>query len=203
MSSNSTQHALATLGDAVGRGLLAGLAGTAAITISQMIEMYFTKREPSPAPAKVAGQVLGVAPSNKTETAELRGEPVEPGKTNRQVKEEHTERFANLMHWQYGTSWGIGRGLLSAVGVTGWPATAIHFGSIWTTAMVMLPAANASEPVTEWSPKQIAVDALHHGVYALAAGLVFDYINEGHVLRKSDKPKRYPYIHEGYDYVEP
>lgn len=177
MAGDNIQHSLATLGDAIGKGILAGLAGTAAITLSQMIEMRLTKREQSQAPSKVAGQVLGVVPSNKEEAAELGGEPVEPGKTNEQVKQEHAARFSQMVHWQYGTFWGVARGLLSAAGVTGWPATALHFGAVWSTGLVMLPAANASEPITEWPPRQIAVDVLHHSVYAIAAGLAFDYID--------------------------
>lgn len=169
---------MAILGDAIGKGILAGLAGTAAITLSQMIEMHFTKRQSSPAPSKVAGQVMGVTPSNKAEAAEQSGEPVEQNKTNEQVKEEHTERFSQLMHWQYGTSWGVPRGLLSLAGLNGWPATGLHFGAVWSTALVMLPAANAAEPITKWPAKQIAMDILHHSVYAIAAGLMFDYINQ-------------------------
>ncbi|CAA9289790.1 MAG: hypothetical protein AVDCRST_MAG56-4472 [uncultured Cytophagales bacterium] len=178
MREDKVQQTLATVGDAIGRGVLAGLAGTAAITLSQLIEMQFTKRKPSQAPVKVAGQALGVAPSNKQETEELSGEPVAPGKTNEQVKEEHAQRFAQFMHWQYGTGWGVARGVLSTLGITGWPATALHFGAVWGTALVMLPSANASEPITQWSPKQIAMDVLHHSVYAVAAGLLYDYINQ-------------------------
>jgi hypothetical protein len=178
MTSNNTQQTLAEIGDAIGKGVLAGLVGTAAITLSQMIEMHFTKREASPAPSKVAGQVMGVTPSNKEEAAEQAGEPVEPNKTNEQVKEEHTARFSQLIHWQYGTSWGIPRGLMTLAGINGWAATGLHFGAVWSTALVMLPATNAAEPVTKWPHKQIGMDILHHAVYALAAGLMFDYINQ-------------------------
>ncbi|AKD05337.1 hypothetical protein POKO110462_21855 [Pontibacter korlensis] len=178
MAKDKTQDSLAILGDAIGKGILAGLVGTAAITAAQMIEMQLTKREQSQAPSKVAGQVLGVTPSNKEEAAEQSGEPAPADKSNEQVKEEHTKHFSQMMHWQYGTSWGVARGLLSIAGVTGWPATAAHFGAVWSTALVMLPAANASEPINKWSPKQIALDVLEHGVYAIAAGLFFDYINQ-------------------------
>lgn len=39
---------------AIGIGLMAGLAGTAAITLSQTIEMKLTKRPPSTAPVDAA-----------------------------------------------------------------------------------------------------------------------------------------------------
>jgi hypothetical protein len=56
-------NALGALGNAIGKGLLAGLAATAAMTLSQMIEMKITKRESSDAPLKVAEDVSGVAPA--------------------------------------------------------------------------------------------------------------------------------------------
>lgn len=175
MESKQLQQTLATVGEAIGKGILAGIAGTAAMTISQMIEMQITKRSMSDAPTKVAGQVLGVEPSAKTQE-QLKNE--EEGES-KQVKEEHAERFNQITHWGYGTGWGIVCGLFSAAGMSCWPATIAHFGAVWGTAQVMLPAANASSPIYEWSPKQIAIDVLHHGVYALAAGFAYDYIDKG------------------------
>ncbi|MFC6998817.1 hypothetical protein [Rufibacter roseus] len=178
MITDHVQHTLTSISSAIGKGVLAGLVGTAAITVSQLIEMQFTKRKPSSAPAKVAGQVMGVVPSNKDQAAELSGEPVATGKSNKQVKEEHQERFSQMIHWEYGTSWGLARGAMEIAGLTGWAATAAHFGAVWGTAQVILPAANASEPITEWSPKQIATDALHHGIYAIAAGVAYDFLTK-------------------------
>jgi hypothetical protein len=59
------------------------------------------------------------------------------------------------------------------------PATLLHFGAVWGTALVMLPKHNAAKPIDEQEPKDIAVDVLHHGVYALAAGLVYDALDAG------------------------
>jgi len=91
--------ALGELGSAIGKGLLAGLAATAAITISQMVEMWLTKREPSGAPLKVAKEAIGAKPVNN----------------------EQKEKLANELHWMYGTGWGIVRGLISLTGLKGWP----------------------------------------------------------------------------------
>ena len=139
---------------AVGRGLLAGLVGTAAITVSQMIEMKITGREGSQTPAEAVEKVLPV----ETES------------------DEQKEKLSNLAHWAYGTSWGTVRGLLDEAGIHGWAATAIHFSAITATAMVMLPGLKVAPPVKEWGKEQIATDMLHHAVYALAAGLVYDSI---------------------------
>ncbi|MPR32018.1 hypothetical protein [Salmonirosea aquatica] len=141
---------------ALGAGLIAGLAGTAAITISQMIEMKITKRKASDAPTKAVAKVLDIKPVNKGEKAKV----------------------AQEIHWTYGTAWGAVRGLLSLVGLTGSPATVAHFAGVWGTGLVMLPSLDIAPPITEEKPKAIAIDVLHHAVYAAAAGLVFDAIME-------------------------
>ena len=162
-------NALGELGGAIGKGLLAGLAATAAITISQMIEMKITKRKPSDTPVKVAEETVGAEPA--------------PGKK---------EKMSQELHWAYGTSWGIARGIISLTGLKGWPATAAHFAAIWGTSMIMLPAFNAEPPVTEEEPKAIAIDALHHAVYAITAGLAYDALDAGsRNERRFNKLKNY------------
>ncbi|WP_223818192.1 hypothetical protein [Mucilaginibacter rubeus] len=150
-------NALGQLGSAIGKGLLAGLAATAAITLSQMIEMKITKRKPSEATLKVAEETTGVKPAT----------------------EEEKPKLSQEIHWTYGTIWGVSRGLLSLTGLKGWPATAVHFTAIWGTALVMLPKFKAAPPITEEKSQAIAIDALHHAVYAVAAGLAFDALDAG------------------------
>jgi hypothetical protein len=151
------ENALGALAGAIGKGLLAGLAGTAAITLSQMIEMKITKREASEAPVKVASQVTGAAPADDSQK----------------------EKLNNEIHYAYGTSWGVVRGLLGLAGLKGLPATLVHFGAIWATELIMLPKYDAAPPVDEQEPKSVAIDALHHAVYAVAAGLAYDALDAG------------------------
>jgi hypothetical protein len=148
---------LGELGSAIGKGLLAGLAGTAAITLSQMIEMSITKRKPSEAPLKVVKQVTNVKPVNK----------------------EAKETVSQEIHWAYGASWGIARGIIGLTGLKGLPAIATHFAAIWGTAIFMLPAYKAGPKISEEDGKAIAIDAMHHAVYALAAGLAYDALDSG------------------------
>ena len=68
----------------------------------------------------------------------------------------------------------IVRGLLSLVGLTGFAATSVHLAAVWGTAITIEPELNIAPPVTEWKPKDIAVDIFHHAVYASVAGIVFD-----------------------------
>ncbi|MBV9468073.1 MAG: hypothetical protein JO316_13725 [Abitibacteriaceae bacterium] len=137
---------------AIGKGLIAGFVGTVAITASQMIEMKLTGRQPSSAPAEAAGKVFGVKP----------------------IDNESKERFSTLVHFGYGTIWGVFRGLLSLVGIRGPVATVLHDLALSGAAMVMLPSLEVAPPVTEQKPKQIATDSIHHVVYAVVAGLIYD-----------------------------
>lgn len=152
------ENALAQLGNAIGKGLLAGIAGTAAITFSQAIEMKITKREPSEAPVKVVSKVADVKPVNK----------------------EAKSKVSQEIHWAYGTVWGITRGIIGLTGLRGITASVVHFAAVWGTAMVMLPKFNAAPPVKDEEPKAIAIDALHHAVYALAAGAAYDALDNSH-----------------------
>ena len=142
------------LGDtaaAVGKGLFAGAAGTAAMTVSSSLEAKLRDRGASSAPADAAGKVLGIQPRDEA------GE----------------QRFSNVVHWSYGTSWGAVRGLLHAAGLDGAKAAVAHFTAIWGSAQVMLPALAVAPPPWESEPKEVAIDAFHHAVYAATTGVAF------------------------------
>lgn len=153
MKSASSIAAKAAL--SLGKGILAGLAGTAAISISQFIEMKLTGRQPSNVPAKAVGKVLHLRITNNA----------------------YKEQFVQEIHWTYGLLWGFARSALDLAGVKGLPATAVHYAAIWGTEMVMLPSIDVAPPVMEWGGKEIAKDGVHHLVYALVAGLVYDAID--------------------------
>ncbi len=40
----------------------------------------------------------------------------------------------------------------------------------------MLPALRLTPPVTEWTQEDLAVDGVHHAVYALATGIAYDVL---------------------------
>ncbi|GAB2689333.1 hypothetical protein GCM10027037_10110 [Mucilaginibacter koreensis] len=159
------ENVFGELGSTIGKGILAGLAGTLAISISQAIEMKITGREASEAPVKVASEVTGAAPANEGEK----------------------DKLSNEIHWAYGTAWGVARGLIGLTGLKGIPATLLHFGAVWGTEQVMLPKYDVAPPINEEEPKEIGIDVLHHAVYAIAAGLVYDALDAGSRRQKKVK----------------
>jgi hypothetical protein len=145
----------------IGKGLVAGFAGTAAMTVSSTIEAKLRGRAPSSAPARATTKVLGI----KTfEDAIAQA------------------RFNDLSHWGYGTSWGIVRGLLDAAGLPPRKATAAHGAAVWGSAQVTLPALDVAPPSIFWPKREVAIDAFHHTVYALATGIAYELLSSRHGL---------------------
>jgi hypothetical protein len=147
-----------TIGDVaadVGKGLFAGLSGTAAMTVSSTLEMKLSGRgaSQSQTPAEAAEAVLDVEPEDEGSEAQ----------------------FSNLVHWGYGTGWGAVRGLLASAGLSGPVATAAHLGLVWGSEQAVLPALGVSAPVFKYGGKAVATDLLHHTVYA--TGLAYTYLD--------------------------
>lgn len=182
MSDNRIFIGLSKAGGAIGRGLIAGFAGTVAITISQMIEMKITGRGSSDAPMTVAGKALGVEPKGKAalEVEKHKDDSDQKEDTLEEKVEENKGKFSQIIHFTYGSCWGICRGVLDLIGFRGATASLMHFGAVWGAEQIMLPAAGAAKPITKWPAKQIASDVLHHAVYAIAAGAVYDAMPKGH-----------------------
>ena len=144
---------LGRLAAKIGRGLAAGVVGTAAMTVSSTLEQRRRGREASTAPADAAMKVLGIE-----------GFCDDPAKS----------RFSNVVHWAYGTGWGVPRALLDAAGLSPATATAAHGALLWSSEQVMLPALGVSPPLWEWGATEVAIDATHHVVYAVATGLAYE-----------------------------
>jgi hypothetical protein len=148
--------AVGKLAGNVGRGLAAGLVGTAAMTVSSTLEAKLRKRAPSQAPAKAAEKVLGI---ERFENAQAEN------------------RFSNLVHWGYGTGWGAVRGVLGSTPLPPKAATAAHGAAVWGQAVVMLPTLDVAPPINLWGREEIAIDVLHHAVYATATGIAYEALS--------------------------
>jgi hypothetical protein len=137
----------------IGRGLVAGAIGTAAMTVSSTIEQKLRERAASTAPADAAMKVLGIEDF---------------------CDESAKSRFSNLVHWGYGTGWGVPRALLDAAGLDAADATVVHAGALWGSEQVMLPALGVAPPLWEWGATEVAIDALHHVVYTAATSVAYE-----------------------------
>jgi hypothetical protein len=149
----SRDSGLAGFAASIGRGLVAGAIGTAAMTVSSTIEQKARGREASTAPADAAMKVLGIEGF------------CDDGARN---------RFSTLVHWGYGTGWGVPRALSDRAGLSPAAATAAHGGALWGSEQVMLPALGVAPPLWEWGAIEVAIDALHHLVYTVATSAAYE-----------------------------
>jgi hypothetical protein len=146
------------IANGIGKGLAAGFAGTAAMTVSSTLEARLRGRALSTAPARATAKVLGIASFE---------DPIAQA------------RFNDLSHWGYGTGWGVVHGLLDAAGVPPGKATAAHGAAVWGSAQITLPALDVAPPAIFWGKQEIAIDAFHHTVYAVATGLAYELLSNG------------------------
>lgn len=135
---------------ALGRGLIAGAAATAAMTVASTAEMRMRGRPPSSAPADVAAKLLGVSDPQRT-----------------------AKRFAVVAHAAAGVCLGTARGLLDLAGLRGPTAGAVFFAIAWSPDLVGVPAAGAAPPPWRWGSLELGISAVHHAVYAAAGDAVY------------------------------
>jgi hypothetical protein len=145
-----------TLASSIGKGLVAGFIGTAAMTISSTLEARIRHRAASSAPARATAKVLGIKEFEDDIAA---------------------ARFNDLSHWGYGTGWGVVRGLLGATGMPPRAATAAHGAAIWGSAQMTLPLLEVAPPIVFWPKKEIAIDLFHHAVYTTATGIAYRFLD--------------------------
>ncbi len=136
---------------AISRGLVAGIAGTAAMTASQAVEMRLTGREGSTVPGKVGAAVLGLSPDAAQE-----------------------ERLSQVVHWLHGMTGGVMRGAIGLTGLRGPGAGALHFGALWGTDVTLYAALGIAPAPWRWKPDELATDVFHKGVYAVVTAVVYD-----------------------------
>ena len=139
---------------AVGKGLFAGLAGTAVMTVSSTLEAKLSGRGASSTPADAVKSALGV-------------------ETTSDIAE---QRLNTVAHWGYGTGWGAVRGLLAAAGVRGPVAGLMHFTAVWGAEQVVLPSLDVGSPTWQYGAKATATDVLHHVVYAAVTSAAYEWL---------------------------
>ncbi len=141
---------------AVTSGVAAGVAGTAAMTVAQMAYYKATGTEASTVPAQVARRIFkGVL---RRDLPPEGAQGIEPA-------------LNSVMHWLYGTSWGVLFGL-TAAGRR--PGAGVVFGLVvWGASLVHLPAMKLAPPVWETDAKQIVPDLGFHILYGTATAAAY------------------------------
>jgi hypothetical protein len=142
---------LSRLARDLGTGIVAGLAGTAAITVSSTVEQKLRDRPASDAPARAAEKLLAI---------------------EKFASDDAERRFGTLAHWGYGTAWGMVRAPRVRAEPLRWPParTSPRCGA------VILPTLDVAPPATMWARQEVAIDVGHHLVYEAVSTLTYEWL---------------------------
>lgn len=150
------------------RGLVAGLAGVAAMTAAEKLEEAFTRRPNSYVPAHTLEQLLGL--------------PHRP--------DEERLGLNWAMHWGQEIVLGPVRTLMAERGVRGPVGSFLFLNLRLLNDQTLENATGVGAPPWTWPTDEQTVDLLHKAVYAFATGVVAD--------RLTPRPTRTPVPREGW-----
>jgi uncharacterized membrane protein YagU involved in acid resistance len=149
---------------ALGRGLLAGIVGTAAMTAYQeLLPGAGDSKDPSwedaPAPAQVARRILS-------------------GVFHADVSADKIPLLTSVVHWAYGTAWGAVYGLVQGTVHANPLLHGLLFGtSVWGLSYAQLVPMGIYEPPWTYPAKTVAKDLSYHLVYGLGVAAAFDTLD--------------------------
>jgi hypothetical protein len=155
---------------AVARGLLAGVAGTAAMTAWQELS----------AKLQSSGDEGGGSSDKAEDPWEEASAPAKVGRRiiegvfHKEVPADKIGLLTNAMHWGYGTGWGAVYGLLA--GTTGRSTLrgGLAFGTgVWLSSYAELVPMGLYEPPWKYPPKQLAMDLSYHLVYGTGTAVAY------------------------------
>jgi hypothetical protein len=139
-------------GNAAVHGLVAGLAGAAAMTATEKLEQMLTGRPNSFVPAHTLERLLGL-PSRPDE-----------------------ERLGMnwAMHWGQGILLGAVRGLMAERGFRGPVGSFLFMNLRLLNDQSLENATGVGAPPWTWPVDEQVIDLLHKGIYAFVTGAVAD-----------------------------
>jgi len=144
-------------GRAAAFGLLAGVAGVAAMTAGEKVEQVFTHRPNSFVPAHTLERLLRL--------------PHRPDGERR--------RMNWVMHWGQGIMLGAVRGGMAARGIRGPVGSFLFMGLRLLNDQTLENATSVGSPPWTWPVDEQVIDLLHKAVYAFATGAVADRLITG------------------------
>jgi len=140
----------------IGQGILAGLAGVAAMTLAEKLEQLITRRPNSYVPAHTLERLLGL-----------------PHKPDR-------ERWGlnHAMHWGQGIAAGVIRAFMASRGIRGPFSSFMFTGIRLSIDQTLENATGVGAPPWTWPRDEQIIDVLHKGVYAFTTGAIVDRLVE-------------------------
>ena len=139
------------------RGLLAGLAGVAVMTLAEKLEQQLTGRPNSYVPAHTLERLLGM-----------------------EHKPDEERLMPNwAMHWGQGVALGAVRGMMAAHGFRGPVGSFMFMNLRLMNDQTLENATGVGAPPWTWPVDEQVLDLVHKGIYAFVTGTVADRLIAG------------------------
>ncbi len=141
------------------RGALAGIAGTAALSLLTGVEARLRGRAAVYEPARMSGRLarrfLGI-----------------------DLLPQERRLAGTLMRWPYGALWGVTLSLLQPR--SRWLTSGLGLGAmIWLFELVALPLTRATPPLRKWDAKEVGLDGVNSCVYGAVTAAVLKRLAAG------------------------
>lgn len=132
------------------QGLLAGLAGVAAMTLAEKLEQLITKRPNSYVPAHTLERLVGLKPKQDDDLINW------------------------TMHWGQGILMGAVRGIMAEKGIRGPVGSFIFMNLRLLNDQTLENATGVGSLPWTWSKDEQVIDLIHKGIYAFVTGAIAD-----------------------------
>ncbi|WP_228466908.1 hypothetical protein [Adhaeribacter swui] len=144
-------------GKAILNGLVAGLAGVAAMTLAEKLEQLITKRPNSYVPAHTLERLLQL--------------PHQP--------DEQRLGLNWTMHWGQGILMGVVRGIMAEYGIRGPVGSFLFMNLRLLNDQTLENATGVGALPWTWPKDEQTIDLIHKGIYAFTTGAVADALVAG------------------------
>jgi hypothetical protein len=160
---------------AIGRGLIAGALGTAAMDL-----LWFSRYKRGGGEGAFLSWELssGLCSWDRAPAPAQIGKRLVEGLFQHEVPPQRAALVSNITHWAYGmlggAQYGIVAGSLAAPRIV----YGIPFGAgVWSASYVVLPLAHLYKPIWEYDLRTLAGDLSAHLVYGLTTSVAFDLLS--------------------------
>lgn len=157
----------------LGRGFVAGIAGTAAITTASTADQLVTEaihagKEKRKANLDWVNAIVSPWSFSAGVVSKIFGiTPIDP---------QHERRLSVMAHWEYGSSWGLSLAAMRALGLRGAPAMGMLLAGQLTAELAVMPSFKLFSPPTQWGRRAIVSSVYQHAIYAIAAVSAFEWL---------------------------
>ncbi|CAA9471860.1 MAG: hypothetical protein AVDCRST_MAG65-827 [uncultured Solirubrobacteraceae bacterium] len=149
----------------IGRGMAAGLAGTAVMTAGEKLEQALTGRPDSYVPARTLAHLLGLERPDRDSLARNW-----------------------LMHYGTGAAAGVLRGAMARANVRGPAASFMHTWMRLATDQTLENATGVGAPPVTWPRSELVIDVAHKAIYSFATGAFADALIEPSPVSSVKRP---------------